>query len=140
MTTAGPMKHVAVVGGGIVAWSAAAALKRHIPSLEVSVVSCPVPPDALADRTICTLPSISVFHEDLGLTEADTVFRAESGLRSGTIFEGWSAERSISCGFVLGLCKRYPDLTSSARRPSSGDLAASAALRRRRPRLDMGFT
>ena len=66
--------------------------RRHIPSLVVTVVSCPVPPDALADRMISTLPSISGFHDDLGLIEADTVFRAESGLRLGTVFAGWATE------------------------------------------------
>jgi tryptophan 7-halogenase len=85
------MKHVVVAGGGIVAWSAAAALKRHIPSLQVTVVSCPVPADALADRMISTLPSIAGFHEDLGLSEGDTIYRAKSGLRIGTLFENWTA-------------------------------------------------
>lgn len=91
MTVGGAMKNVAVVGGGIVAWSAAAALRRHIPSLEVTLVSCPVPPGSLAERMISTLPSILGFHDDLGLTEADTVVGAQSGLRIGTVFEGWSA-------------------------------------------------
>jgi tryptophan halogenase len=85
------IRTVVVGGGGISAWSAAAALKRHIPSLEVSVVACPVSDDAIADRIMCTLPSIVGFHEDLGLTDADTVIGAKSGLRMGTVFEGWSA-------------------------------------------------
>lgn len=89
-----PMRSVVVVGDGITAWSAAAALKRHIPSLDVTIVSSPVSDDAIADRICCTLPSISVFHEDLGLGEIDTVVGARSGLRIGTIFEGWSAGRS----------------------------------------------
>lgn len=79
-----------VAGGGIVAWSAAAALKRQIPFLEISVAACPVPEDALADRMIATLPSIVGFHEDLGLSETDTILGAQSGLRIGTLFEGWS--------------------------------------------------
>lgn len=85
------MRHVVVAGGGIVAWSAAAALRRHLPSLEVTVLSCPVPPEALADRMVSTLPSISGFHHDLGLRETDTLLGARSGLRIGTLFEGWSA-------------------------------------------------
>jgi tryptophan halogenase len=92
--TGGTMKSVVVGGGGITAWSAAAALKRHIPTLDVTVVTCPVPDNAIADRMACTLPSIFGFHEDLGLTEADTVVGAQSGLRAGTIFEGWSAGHS----------------------------------------------
>ena len=89
MNIAAPIKDIVVAGGGIVAWSAAAALKRRIPSLDVTVVSCPVPPDALADRMTSTLPSIAVFHRDLGLTDEDTIVRARSGLRLGTLFEGW---------------------------------------------------
>ena len=91
MTAGGPIQSVVVVGGGITAWSAAAALRRHIPSLEVTLISCPVPSDAITDRISCTLPSISAFHDDLGLTEADTVGGAQSGLRIGTLFEGWAA-------------------------------------------------
>jgi tryptophan 7-halogenase len=91
VTGAGPIRSVVVAGGGIVAWSVAAALRKHIPLLDVAVASCPVPPDALADRMIGTLPSIAGFHEDLGLTEEDTVVRARSGLRVGTLFEGWAA-------------------------------------------------
>lgn len=91
MNLSAPIRHVVVAGGGIVAWSAAAALKAQIQSLEVTVVSCPVPGDSLADRMISTLPSIAGFHEDLGLAEADTLYGAKSGLRIGTVFEGWSA-------------------------------------------------
>jgi tryptophan halogenase len=85
------ISHVVIAGGGIVAWSAAAALKRRIGSLKVTVAACPVPQEALADRMISTLPSIAGFHDDIGLTEADTIARAESGLRIGTVFEGWAA-------------------------------------------------
>lgn len=80
---------VAVVGGGIVACSAAAALKRRIPSLSVTLVQAPVLPAALADRIISTLPSIHGFHHDLGLTDEDAIRRAGSGQRLGTLFEGW---------------------------------------------------
>jgi tryptophan halogenase len=81
---------VVVVGGGIVAWSAAAALKRRLPVLSVTVVACPPAANALAERIICTLPSIVDFHSDLGLSVADTVLGAGSGYRLGTRFEGWS--------------------------------------------------
>jgi tryptophan halogenase len=83
---------VAIAGGGIVAWSAAAAIRRQLPAIRVTVVPLPVAPDALADRLGCTLPSIVDFHQDLGLSEADTVVRAASGFRLGTRFEGWSGQ------------------------------------------------
>jgi len=85
---------VVIAGGGIVAWSAAAAIRRQIPAIRVTVVPIPVPADGLADWLGCTLPSIGDFHHDLGLAEADTVVRAGSGFRLGTRFEGWSGEGS----------------------------------------------
>ena len=89
---AAPIRTVAVAGSGLTAWSCGAALKRRIPSLEVKLISTPQAPDALADRMISTLPSIHSFHEDIGLTEEDTIVRAESGIRLGTLFDGWAAD------------------------------------------------
>lgn len=85
-----PIRSVIIVGGGIVGWSAAAALKRRIAALEVTVVPIAPPADALAERISCTLPSIVELHADLGLTEADAVARAGSGFRLGTRFESWA--------------------------------------------------
>ena len=84
------IRTVVVVGGGIVGWSAAAALKRRLPVLSVSVIACPPTANALAERIICTLPSIVDFHGDLGLSAADTVVGAGSGYRLGTRFAGWA--------------------------------------------------
>jgi tryptophan halogenase len=84
------IRSVVVVGGGIVGWSAAAALKRRLPILSVTVVACLPAANALAERIICTLPSIVDFHADLGLSDADTVLGAGSGYRLGTRFEGWT--------------------------------------------------
>lgn len=86
----GPVRQVVVAGGGLVGWSAAAALKRRLPLLSVTLVAIPPRADALADRIGTALPSITGFHEDVGLTEADTVARAGSSYRLGTSFEGWS--------------------------------------------------
>lgn len=89
--TDAPIRSVVVAGGGIVAWSAAAALKRRLPWLEVTIVPLPVPAGALADRIASTLPSIIGFHADLGLRDEDVVARAGSAFRLGTRFEGWAA-------------------------------------------------
>lgn len=83
------IRTIAIAGGGIVAWSAAAALRRRLPAVAVTVISTASPPDALADRIPGTLPSIVDFHEDIGLTEEDTVVRAGSSFRLGTRFEEW---------------------------------------------------
>ena len=86
------IKEVVVAGGGITGWSAAAALRRRLPGLAVTIVPVPPPPDALADRIASTLPSILEFHRDIGLGDADAIVRAGSSFRLGTCFEGW-AER-----------------------------------------------
>ncbi|PAX06744.1 tryptophan halogenase family protein [Sphingomonas lenta] len=87
-----PIRDVVVAGGGIVGWSAAAALKRRLPWLGVTVFALPPPPDALADRIGPTLPSIHGFHGDLGLRDADAVVRSGSAFRLGTRFENWVAD------------------------------------------------
>ena len=83
----GAISDVAVAGGGIVAWSAAAALKRHIPSLADDGRRCPAAANALADRMICTLPSIVDFHADLGILTPTPCFAPDSGYRLGTLSE-----------------------------------------------------
>jgi tryptophan halogenase len=90
--SANAIREVVVAGGGITGWSAAAALKRRLPGLTVTMVSVPPPADALADRIASTLPSILEFHRDIGLGDADAVVRAGSSFRLGTCFEGWAAD------------------------------------------------
>ncbi|PCD02869.1 tryptophan halogenase [Sphingomonas spermidinifaciens] len=83
------MRSVVVAGGGITGWAAAAALKRRLPMLEVTVLPIAPPADALADRFPATLPSILAFHGDLGLSEADAIVRTRAGFRLGSRFVGW---------------------------------------------------
>jgi len=85
-----PIERVVIAGGGIVAWSAAAALKRKLPRLAVTVLASEPPADALAERIPATLPSILGFHADLGLRDEDTIVRARSALRLGTEFVAWN--------------------------------------------------
>jgi tryptophan halogenase len=88
-----PIRSVVVAGSGLVGWSAAAALKRRLPQLSVTVLGDGPVADAPAERVTPALPSITGFHEDLGLTESDTVARAGSAVRLGTRFEGWAKGR-----------------------------------------------
>ena len=87
--TSAPVASVAIAGSGLTAWCAAAALRRRIPTLDVRLVHTPAAPNALADRMIGTLPSIRDFHSDLSLSDEDTIVRAASGLRLGTLFSNW---------------------------------------------------
>lgn len=92
MPSAPPVRDVVIAGGGPVAWSAAAAVRRHLPDMAVTVIASLPPPDALADRAGSTLPSIVGFHGDLGLSEANAVGRTGSGYRLGTEFAGWTGD------------------------------------------------
>lgn len=94
MIRGAPIRTIAIAGEGIVAWLAAAAIKKRLPWLTVTIVASPVPDNALADRLGIALPSIVEFHSDIGLTEADTVVRLGSGFRLGTRFEGWTGPAS----------------------------------------------
>jgi len=85
----GRIETVAIVGGEILGWSVAAAVKRRLPYLGVTVVPAASARDDLANLLVSTLPSIAGFHEDIGLTDADTISRAASALRLGTRFTGW---------------------------------------------------
>jgi len=89
MAGAGPIRSIVVAGGGMVAWGCAAALRRKLPAIEVTVVPLPVAPGALADRIASTLPSILEFHSDIGLGDTDPIVRGGCGFRAGTLFEGW---------------------------------------------------
>lgn len=84
-----PIRTIIIAGDGIVAWSAAAAIRRRLPMISVTVVPAAASPAALADRSRCTLPSIMEFHEDIRLGNSDVMVRAGSQLRLGARFEGW---------------------------------------------------
>lgn len=80
---------ILVAGGGLTGWSTAAALKRRVPMLEVTILPLAPPADALADRIATTLPSILGFHADLGIGLGDGVVRTGSVYRLGTLFGDW---------------------------------------------------
>ena len=134
MIRTGAISSVVVAGGGIVGWSAAAALKRQLPMLDVTIVAIEPPPDALADRLSGTLPSIAGFHDDLGLTDTDTVAGAKSSPRLGTRFEGWAARDYTT--LTARSAKRSAHRRSTrcgcaTRRPSRSTVIRSLRPRRR---------
>ena len=84
------IESVAVVGGGIVGWSTAVALKRHLPYLSVTLIDATSSEEDLANHLASTLPSIVGFHADVGLGDADTIVRAGSSIRLGSNVQGWA--------------------------------------------------
>jgi tryptophan halogenase len=97
MSPGEPIRSVLVVGGGIIALSAAAALKHRLPRLAVGLLATPPSPAAVAEKVTATLPSILEFHRDMGLGGGDAVLRAGCCFRLGTEFDGWAEGRP---GFV----------------------------------------
>lgn len=88
----GPIRSIAILGGGIVGLSAACASARALPRTRVTLIAAPVDPAALADRASAMLPTANAFHEAVGLDEAGLLRRAGATHRLGTAFTGWSAE------------------------------------------------
>lgn len=83
---------IVVAGGGVVGWTAAAAIRMRIPGATVTIVAVPPSAEALADRIGSTLPSAVAFHSDIGLNEADLLARTGSGFRLGTLYEDWAED------------------------------------------------
>lgn len=69
MTATGPLalRTMAVVGGGLVAWSAAISFARALPHVRLTIVPAPVPADALADRFASTFSGGAAMLEQLGI-------------------------------------------------------------------------
>ncbi|MGN6376618.1 MAG: tryptophan 7-halogenase [Sphingomonas sp.] len=87
------IEHVAVVGGGLTGWSAAAALKRRLPELTVTLLAEAATAPGLIDHLPGALPSIHDFHADLGLGDGDAVHRTGAAYRLGTLMTGWATDR-----------------------------------------------
>lgn len=127
-----PIARIAVIGGGIVGWSAAVALRRRVPGVAVTIVATPPPPDALADRIAQTLPSTIGFHDDLGLGEDDAVLRAGGVWRLGTEFEDWAPGRPPyvhaygSCGQPFGTASFHHHWLRAARDGTAAPFEAHA--------------
>jgi tryptophan halogenase len=91
MSAGAPIRDIVVAGSGIVGWSAAALLKRRLPGANVMLVGAVPPPEAIGEWAPSSLPSITGFHGDLGLAEADVLAATGASFRLGALFEGWSA-------------------------------------------------
>lgn len=88
-----PIASVAVAGGGIVALSAALALRRALPQLQVTLVGLAEDEAALADRLPFSLPAIGRFHAAIGLDEPQLIRDGVALHRLGTRYDGWAASR-----------------------------------------------
>lgn len=88
------LSHVVVAGSGQVGAICAIALKRALPSCEVTVLSLPVHPSAFADHANTALPFTNKLHDRLGISEAQIVRHAGGSHRLVTRYFGWSGQDS----------------------------------------------
>lgn len=86
------MRSVAILGGGIVGLSAAAAFARALPQLAVTLIETRPDPAALADRLPGSTSAIHRFHASIGLDEAALLRAGAAVPRLGLRFATWPAD------------------------------------------------
>ena len=89
------MRTVAILGGTVAGWMAAATLARRLPRhrYRVMVVETDRDGDGLGDfaTTLTALPSIRPFHESIGIDEHLLLRAAKGSFGLGVAFAGWVA-------------------------------------------------
>lgn len=85
------IRSVAILGGGLVGLSAAAAFARALPQLAVTVIDTPLDPAALADRLPGSTSTIHRFHSSIGVDEQALLRAGAAVPRLGLRFENWPA-------------------------------------------------
>lgn len=87
----GAIRSIVVIGGGIVALSAAAAFARALPQTKVRLIQTAYDPPAVTDLLPGSQPSIARFHALIGLDEAAVVAAGAATWRIATRYRHWSA-------------------------------------------------
>ncbi|MDP5277304.1 tryptophan 7-halogenase [Sphingomonas sp. DG1-23] len=85
------IRSIAILGGGIVGLSAAAAFARALPQLAITMVETPLDPAALADRLPGSTSAIHRFHASIGMDEQALLGAGAAVPRLGLRFEHWPA-------------------------------------------------
>jgi tryptophan halogenase len=83
------IRSIAILGGGIVGLSAAAAFARALPQFAVTVIETPPDPAALADRLPGSSSAIHRFHASIGMNEQALLRVGAAVPRLGLRFENW---------------------------------------------------
>jgi tryptophan 7-halogenase len=126
--TAAPAR-IIVVGGGIVAASAALALARALPLATIRLLRPPLDPAALADRLPATQPIVHRFHAAVGIDGAALVRRAGTSHLLATHYRDWG-RGGRSCWIAHGAHGDGPDFARIWHRSGAAAFAdASAAAR-----------
>ncbi len=126
--TAAPAR-IVVVGGGIVAASAALALARALPLATILLLRLPLDPAALADRLPATQPIVHRFHAAVGIDGTALVRRAGASHLLATHYRDWGY-RGSNFWIAHGAHGDGPDFARIWHRSGEGAFAdASAAAR-----------
>ncbi|QFT78716.1 tryptophan 7-halogenase [Erythrobacter sp. THAF29] len=88
------LRRIVVAGSGEVGAICAIALKRALPSCDVTVLELPVHLNAFADRANTALPFTNKLHDRLGISEEKIVRHAGGSHRLVTRYFGWSGRDS----------------------------------------------
>lgn len=83
-----PIRTIAVVGDGIGAWTAAAALAVRLPGVRVALVPHTARHRAMVDTVGATTPAALPFHVDIGWDWRDALARTGGAIRLGTQVTG----------------------------------------------------
>jgi tryptophan halogenase len=86
------LRSIAIVGGGVAGWMAAAALNRILRGKATISVFEDAAADSALPPQIGTMPALRSFHDILGIDEADVLRKTGGTFRLGTQFEDWGAK------------------------------------------------
>ena len=86
------LRSLAIVGGGVAGWMAAAALNRILRGKTTITVYEDEGADNALPAEIGTLPALRGFHDIMGIEEAELLRKTGGTFRLGTSFEDWGAK------------------------------------------------
>ena len=119
---------VVIAGGGIVGWSAAAALKRRLPVLSVTIVARPAGRRRARRPDHRTLPSIVEFHATSAHRVADTIASGRQRLPARHLLRGLGRGPA---GLRPRLWRIWPAVRHRLLPPALGARAAASRGQRR---------
>ena len=111
--------HVAVLGSGVVALSAAIAFRRALPGARITLIERPADPRALLDRIGAATLAIDAFHRAIGLDQQLFIRRTGAVAIHGVTLNGEPIGAPGAIAHVEGVALHQLWLRSLAERPET---------------------